>query len=113
MMMMRMMMMMMMLFMMMMMMMVMMIMMDGDEVLGSVHFLNNVVKLGKLLSFFISLSEADTNFLGGVHAKSVHNIPEEEQVKLTLAIPVIDVTDLLHSVGVNHLVCCENTLVIT
>merc|ERR1719244_420503 len=82
--------------------------------LGSVNLLNNVIKLGKLLSFFISLSKADTNLLGSVHTKSVHHISKVEQVKLTLAIPVIDVTDLLHGIGINHLVSSfENTLVIT
>merc|ERR1712033_109034 len=69
--------------------------------LGSADLLNDVIKLGKLLSFFISLSKANTHLLGSVHAKSVHHISKEEEVKLTLAIPVIDVTDLLHGIGIN------------
>merc|ERR1719154_218008 len=74
------------------------------SVLGSIHLLNNVIKLGKLLSLFISLAKTNTNLLGSIHAKSIHHISKEEQVKLTLAIPVINVTDLLHGLGINHLV---------
>merc|ERR1719250_295982 len=70
---------------------------------GSIDLLNNVIKLGKLLSFFISLPKANTHLLGSVHTKSVHHISKEEEVKLTFAIPVIDVTDLLHGIGINHL----------
>merc|ERR1712106_221770 len=82
--------------------------------LGSVNLLNNVIKLGKLLSLFICLAKTYTHLLGGVHAKSIHNISEEEHVKLALAIPIVDVTDLFHSIGINHLVCFGgNTLVIT
>ena len=42
------------------------------------------------------------HLLGGVVAHGVHDVAEVEQVKLTLAIPVVDVTDLLDSIGINH-----------
>ena len=35
--------------------------------------------------------------LGGVVAHGVHDVAKVEQVKLALAIPVVDVTDLLNS----------------
>merc|ERR1719206_756853 len=54
-------------------------------------------------ALLIGLAETDTNLLGGVHAKGIHDISQEEQVELTLAIPVVDVTDLFNSLGINHL----------
>ncbi len=38
-----------------------------------------------------------TNLLGGVHAEGVHDVTEEEHVEFTLAVPVVDVADLLDS----------------
>ena len=35
--------------------------------------------------------------LGGVVAHGVHDVAKEEEVELALAIPVVDVTDLLNS----------------
>jgi hypothetical protein len=46
------------------------------------------------------LGECDnfiTDLLGGVHAQGVHDIAEEEHVEFTLAIPIVDVADLLDS----------------
>ena len=37
-----------------------------------------------------------TDLLGDVQAKSVHDVSEEEQVNLALAIPVVDVADVLN-----------------
>merc|ERR1711890_113788 len=45
-----------------------------------------------------------THLLGGVEAHGVHDVSKVEHVKLALAIPVIDVTDLLTNVSVNHFV---------
>merc|ERR1719206_337272 len=69
----------------------------------SIDLLNNVIKLGEFLALLIGLAETDTNLLGGVHAKGIHDISQEEQVELALAIPVVDVTDLFNSLGINHL----------
>merc|ERR1719516_578013 len=81
----------------------------GSGGVGSVscglHFLDNVIKLGKLLSLLISLAKTNTDLLGGVHAKSIHHISKEEQVYFTLAIPVIDVTDVFNFLGIDHLAC--------
>lgn len=38
-----------------------------------------------------------TNLLGGVHAEGVHDVSQEEEVELALAIPVVDVADSLDS----------------
>jgi hypothetical protein len=38
-----------------------------------------------------------TDLLGGVHAEGVHDVTEEEHVEFTLAVPVVDVADLLDS----------------
>merc|ERR1719315_284380 len=71
----------------------------------SLHFLDHVIKLGKLLSLFISLAKTYTDLLGGVHTKSIHHISKEEQVYFTLTIPVIDVTDVFNFLSIHHLSC--------
>jgi len=38
-----------------------------------------------------------SDLLGGVHAEGVHDVTEEEHVEFTLAVPVVDVADLLDS----------------
>ena len=43
------------------------------------------------------LAKADADLLGDVHAKGVDDIAEEVHVEDTLAIPVVDVADLLDS----------------
>merc|ERR1719209_954245 len=81
----------------------------GSGGVGSVscglHFLNHVIKLGKLLPLLISLAKTYTDLLGGVHAESIHHISKEEQVDFTFAIPVIDVTDVFNFLGIDHLSC--------
>merc|ERR1712236_57012 len=81
----------------------------GSRGVGSVscslYFLDNIIKLGKLLSLLISLAKTYTHLLGGVHAKSIHHISKEEQVDFTFAIPVIDVTDVFNFLGIDHLSC--------
>jgi hypothetical protein len=42
-------------------------------------------------------AEVVTDLLGGVHAQGVHDVAEEEHVEFTLAIPIVDVADLLDS----------------
>merc|ERR1719193_1454882 len=61
-----------------------------------------IVELGELLTFLVCLSEAHTDLLGGVEAHGVHDVAKVEEVELALAVPVIDVADLLASFGVNH-----------
>merc|ERR1740124_866004 len=63
---------------------------------------DDIVELGEFLAFLISLAQTDTHLLCGVHAKGIHDISEEEHVKLAFAIPIVDVTDFLNSVSVNH-----------
>merc|ERR1711976_1084723 len=73
---------------------------------------NNIIILGKLLALLISLAKANTDLLGDVQAKSVHDVSEEEQVNLAFAIPIVDVADVLNLSVINHLVClCELSLV--
>merc|ERR1719347_1448595 len=67
---------------------------------------DDVVELGELLALFVGLAKADAHLLGGVVAHGVHDVAEEVEVELALAIPVVDVTDLLNSISVNHFVCC-------
>merc|ERR1711993_102431 len=67
---------------------------------------DDVVELGELLALLVGLAKADAHLLGGVVAHGVHDVAEEEEVELALAIPVVDVTDLLNSISVNHFVCC-------
>ena len=45
----------------------------------------------------MKLTVKKTDLLGGVHAKGIHDISEEEEVKLAFAIPIVDVTDFLNS----------------
>merc|ERR1711910_258204 len=68
--------------------------------------LQGLLELGELLALLIGLAKADAHLLGGVVAHGVHDVAEEEEVELALAIPVVDVTDLLNSISVNHFVCC-------
>ena len=42
-----------------------------------------------------------TDLLGDVQAESVHDVSEEEEVDLALAIPVVDVADVLNLSLVN------------
>jgi len=71
-------------------------------VLGSIDLLDDIIELGEFLAFLISLAKTNAHLLCGVHAKGVHDISEEEEVKLAFAIPIIDVTDFLNSLSVNH-----------
>merc|ERR1712215_344257 len=71
----------------------------------SLYFLDNIIKLGKLLPLLISLTKTYTDLLGGVHSKSIHHISKEEQVYFTFAIPVIYVTDVFNFLGINHISC--------
>merc|ERR1719491_733756 len=73
---------------------------------GRLNHADDVVELGELLALLVGLAEANAHLLGGVVAHGVHDVAEVEQVELTLAIPVVDVTDLLNSISVNHLDCC-------
>merc|ERR1712211_196508 len=73
-------------------------------VLGLLNLGHDVVKLGELLAFLVSHAKADTHLLGGVHAEGVHDISEEEEIHFTFAIPVIDIANLLDSIGINHFV---------
>ena len=41
-----------------------------------------------------------TDLLGDVQAQSVHDVSEEEEVDLALAIPIVDVADLKNSIGI-------------
>merc|ERR1719499_597467 len=68
----------------------------------SLHLLDNIIILGKLLALLISLAKANTDLLGDVQAQSVHDVSKEEQVNLAFAIPVIDVTDVLNLCVINH-----------
>ena len=43
----------------------------------------------------------DFLLLGDVVAEGVHDVAEEEQVELALAVPVVDVADLLDFVSVS------------
>ena len=52
-----------------------------------IPFEKNPEKLYQLLTYL----------LGGVHAESVHDVSEEEEVELALAIPIVDVADLDNS----------------
>merc|ERR1719205_531066 len=58
----------------------------GD--LGGIDLLDDVIELGEFLAFLISLSKTNARLLGGVHAKGIHDISEEEEVKLAFAIPI-------------------------
>ena len=62
---------------------------------GGLDLLHDVVVLGELLALLIGLAEADTHLLGDVEAQGVHHVAQEEEVDLALAIPVVDVTDVL------------------
>merc|ERR1719260_671038 len=53
-------------------------------------------------SYLPCLSVAHTDLLGGVESHGVHDVAKVEEVELALAVPVIDVADLLASFGVNH-----------
>ena len=48
-----------------------------------------------------SPSSSVSYLLGHVEAESVHNVSEEEEVDLALAIPVVDVADVLNLSLVN------------
>merc|ERR1711936_1170180 len=82
----------------------------GSLAVGGLESLLNlgddIVELGELLALLAGLAEANAHLLGGVVAHGVHDVAKEEEVKLALAIPVVDVTDLLNSISVNHFVCC-------
>merc|ERR1711976_586941 len=79
---------------------------------GSLDLLDNIIILGKLFALLISLAQTNTDLLGDVKTQSVHHVSEEEQVDLTLAVPVVDVADVLNLSVINHLVClCELSLV--
>merc|ERR1712117_842298 len=69
---------------------------------SSLHLLDNIIILGKLLALLISLAKANTDLLSDVQAKSVHDVSKEEQVNLAFTIPVIDVTDVLNLCVINH-----------
>merc|ERR1711981_521252 len=71
---------------------------------GLLNLGDDIVELGELLALLVGLAQADAHLLGGVVAHGVHDVAKEEQVKLALAIPVVDVTDLLNSISVNHFV---------
>merc|ERR1740128_1318419 len=64
---------------------------------------------GAVLVFVVQLQELEvvgvcSLAVGGLQGRLNH-AAEVEQVELTLAIPVVDVTDLLNSISVNHLDC--------
>ena len=44
-----------------------------------------------------------TDLLGDVQAQSVHDVSEEEEVDLALAIPIVDVADVLDLCLIDHL----------
>jgi hypothetical protein len=71
---------------------------------ASVYLGDNVVELGEFLAFLISLAVGNAHLLGGVEAQGVHDVTEVVQVEFTFAIPVVDVTNLLDSIGISH---CE------
>merc|ERR1719348_2084565 len=48
---------------------------------GSLHFLDNFVKLAELLPLLVGLTKTHADLLGGVHAESVHDVTEEEHVE--------------------------------
>merc|ERR1712117_599701 len=68
---------------------------------SSLDLLDNIIVLGKLLALLIRLTEANTDLLGDVQAKSVHDVSQEEEINLAFAIPVIDVTDVLNLCVIN------------
>merc|ERR1711976_170767 len=69
---------------------------------GSLDLLDNIIIPGKLLTLLISLAQTNTGLLGDVETQSVHHVSEEEQVDLTLAIPIVDVADVLNLCVINH-----------
>ena len=71
---------------------------------GLLALFQDLVKLAELLALLVGLAKADADLLGGVEAHGVHDVSEEEHVKLALAVPVVDVADLHALISVNHLV---------
>ena len=60
-------------------------------------FALNDISLAAVPQYCSSLSPVSESgyLLGDVEAQSVHDVSEEEEVDLALAIPVVDVTDVL------------------
>merc|ERR1719206_1150929 len=50
--------------------------------LCGVNLLDDIIELCEFLAFFISLTKTNAHLLCGVHAKGIHDISEEEKVKL-------------------------------
>ena len=56
---------------------------------------HSLLSQGMCPQYYNSLSPVSGYLLGDVEAQSVHDVSEEEEVDLALAIPVVDVTDVL------------------
>lgn len=71
-------------------------------ILGFLDLGNDIGKLGELLAFFISHAKTNANLLGCVKTTSVDDIPKEEHVEFTFAIPIVDVANLKDGSLVDH-----------
>ena len=72
---------------------------------GSVYHFDNIVELGVFLLFFFLLTVGHADLLGNVESQGVHDVTKVEQVDFSLAMPIVNVTDLLNSYKI--LICID------
>ena len=68
---------------------------------GSVDHGDNFVEAGEFLALFFLLAIGHADLLGDVESQGVHDVAKVEQVELSLAMPIVDVTDLLNSISIS------------
>ena len=68
---------------------------------GSVDHGDNFVEAGEFLVLFFLLAILHADLLGDVESQGIHDVTKVEQVELSLAMPIVDLTDLLNSISIS------------
>ena len=68
---------------------------------GSVDHGDNFVEASEFLALFFLLAIGHADLLGDVESQGIHDVAKVEQVELSLAMPIVDVTDFLNSISIS------------
>merc|ERR1719209_2326309 len=69
---------------------------------GSVDHGDNFVEAGEFLVLFFLLTILHADLFCDVESQGIHDVTKVEQVELSLAMPIVDLTDLLNSISISH-----------